>query len=241
MDYGHPDTDPSSLQKTGIVLPASYTRRYSTDSRSRAGLPEGSRKYDVTSFASYWDIYSIKIKQSVKPALPSPSRLNGSSNSSISRPNPVSAIRVYHLPSLRGQRADGRMFAPRSTCAPGRDRGQATESGSPGARSARRRCSLRSPAGFPPYWSVQSAPRSASDGLRQFAQPPLTSIRLDIPEGLSVHARRTAIGLARAVGVVQHVLAIHFVIKRVESVIGRSLRFGLQRPLQLPYLVSGCP
>ena len=67
--------------------------------------------------------------------------------------------------------------------------------------------------------------------FRQFVQPPLRSVLLDVLERLPIDAWRTAIGLADAVGVPEHISSIHLVVQRVESVVGRSLRFDMQRSL----------
>ena len=82
--------------------------------------------------------------------------------------------------------------------------------------------------------------RPALQLLRQFAQPPLQPIRLDVLERLPVHARRSLIGLAAVVGEGQHVLAVHLVVQRVEPVARRSLRFGVQRHLQLLNAIRRC-
>ena len=60
---------------------------------------------------------------------------------------------------------------------------------------------------------------------RQFAKPPLHTVRLDIREVLTVHARRALVGAALSPGVRQDVLAADLVVQRVEAVAGFGLRF----------------
>jgi hypothetical protein len=69
--------------------------------------------------------------------------------------------------------------------------------------------------------------------FRQFFHPLHFAIDLDIVECLSVHARRAIVGEAAPVRGPEHVLAIDLVIERVEAEFGVSLRFGMQRRLQL--------
>ena len=70
-------------------------------------------------------------------------------------------------------------------------------------------------------------------GLRQFTQPPLDAERLDVREILAVHARCPAVAASQPVSKIQNVAAIHLVVQRVEAIVGRSLRFGMQRVLKL--------
>ena len=70
--------------------------------------------------------------------------------------------------------------------------------------------------------------------LRQFAEPPFAPIGLDVLEALTVHAGNPAVGTALGVGVGQHVFAVQLVVKRVETIVRRSLRFRVQRRLQFP-------
>ena len=60
---------------------------------------------------------------------------------------------------------------------------------------------------------------------RQFAEPPLHAVRLDIREVLTVHARCALVGAALGPGMGQDVLAADLVVQRVEAVAGFSLRF----------------
>jgi hypothetical protein len=73
--------------------------------------------------------------------------------------------------------------------------------------------------------------RLLAEFLRQFAQPPHEPVRRDIVERLAIDSRRPFIGLAAQVRVVQYVRPIHLVVQRVETVVGRPLRFGVQRLL----------
>ena len=69
--------------------------------------------------------------------------------------------------------------------------------------------------------------------LRQFVQPSLLAVRLDVLKRLPVGSCRSAIGFAAFVGETQNVLTVHLVIQRVEAEVGRFLRFVVQRRLQL--------
>jgi hypothetical protein len=60
---------------------------------------------------------------------------------------------------------------------------------------------------------------------RQFTEPPLHAVRLDIREVLAVHARRALVGAALGPGMGQDVLAADLVVQRVEAVAGFGLRF----------------
>jgi hypothetical protein len=64
---------------------------------------------------------------------------------------------------------------------------------------------------------------------RQFAKPLLYAILLDIPEVLTVHARRAPIGAAQSIGMRQNVRAENLVVQSVEAVASFSLRFRVQR------------
>jgi hypothetical protein len=60
---------------------------------------------------------------------------------------------------------------------------------------------------------------------RQFAEPPLHAVRLDIREVLTVCARCALVGAALGPGMGQDVLAADLVVQRVEAVAGFGLRF----------------
>jgi hypothetical protein len=68
---------------------------------------------------------------------------------------------------------------------------------------------------------------------RQFVQPPFAAVRLDVLEGLAVDSRCAVVGAAAQVGELQDVSSIHLVVQSVEPITGRSLRFGMQRRLEL--------
>jgi hypothetical protein len=71
---------------------------------------------------------------------------------------------------------------------------------------------------------------------RQFVQPPVPSVRLDVLERLVIDPRRAAVAPAAGVGESQDVAAVHLVVQGIESIAGRSLRFGMQRLLEFPNL-----
>jgi hypothetical protein len=80
--------------------------------------------------------------------------------------------------------------------------------------------------------------RSRSVGLlperkRQFTEPPLDPIRLDIRKILAVHTRRALVGAALGIGMRQNIFTADLVAEGVETIAGFSLRFGMQRRLQL--------
>jgi len=60
---------------------------------------------------------------------------------------------------------------------------------------------------------------------RQFAEPPLHPIRVDVRKILTVHARCALVGAALGPGMRQDVLAADLVVQRVEAIAGFSLRF----------------
>jgi len=67
---------------------------------------------------------------------------------------------------------------------------------------------------------------------RQFVQPPVQPVRLDVLERLAVDPRRAVVGTTAGVGPPQHVPSVHLVEQRVEPIAGRPLRFGVQRLLE---------
>src|SRR5262245_62158431 len=76
----------------------------------------------------------------------------------------------------------------------------------------------------------RGSPRLRRRGfVRQFAQPLLHAVALDVLERLAVDARRAAVEEAAPVGDPQHIVAVHLVVQRVEAVRGRALRFGMPR------------
>src|SRR5205807_9115114 len=83
----------------------------------------------------------------------------------------------------------------------------------------------------PPY-GLRSI-RSTSQLLRQFAQPLLHPVLFDVLERLAVYACCSAVRFATFIGKCQHVFSVHLVVQSVEAKVGRSLRFVVQRRLQL--------
>jgi len=67
--------------------------------------------------------------------------------------------------------------------------------------------------------------------FRQFVQPLLPAVLLDVVERLTIDARGSIIRLTDPMGVPQYIGPIHLVVQRIESVVGRFLRFGMQRLL----------
>ena len=67
---------------------------------------------------------------------------------------------------------------------------------------------------------------------RQFAEPSLHPIRLDVRELLSIHTRCALVGAALGIGMGQDVLAADLVVQGVEAIAGFCLRFRVQRLLQ---------
>src|SRR6516162_2098202 len=72
--------------------------------------------------------------------------------------------------------------------------------------------------------------------FREYTQPSTDARRLDLCEGFAVHARFAAVGTTAFVGVAQHIPTIDLVVQRVEPIVRRLLRFGLQRRLEFPNL-----
>jgi hypothetical protein len=77
-------------------------------------------------------------------------------------------------------------------------------------------------------------------GFRQFAQPLLFAVRLDVVKRHPIDARGSAVGTAQPVGERQDVRSIHLVVQHVKAIVGRSLRFGVQCRLQLLNLWWSC-
>ena len=82
--------------------------------------------------------------------------------------------------------------------------------------------------------------RSSSQFGRQFVEPAVAPVRLDVLEGLAVHPRGAVVGAAALVGELQDVPSIHLVVQRVEPITRRSLRFGMQRRLEFLNLRWRC-
>ena len=63
--------------------------------------------------------------------------------------------------------------------------------------------------------------------LRQFVQPSLYPIRLDVLERLIVHSCRSAIGFRASAGKCQNILPVHLVVQRIETKVRRFLRLAV--------------
>jgi hypothetical protein len=72
--------------------------------------------------------------------------------------------------------------------------------------------------------------------FRQFVQPAKHAVLLDRGKALAVNPRCTTVVMAACVGEAQNIPVIDLVVQRVESIVGRVLRFGVQCRLQLPNL-----
>jgi hypothetical protein len=82
--------------------------------------------------------------------------------------------------------------------------------------------------------------RLVSQCFRQFPQPAIHAVAFDVRERLAVHARCSAVRTAAAVGVLQHIFAVQFVVQQVEPIAGFSLRFATERRLKFPNLFWRC-
>ena len=83
-----------------------------------------------------------------------------------------------------------------------------------------------------PYTSHCLCPiRLPAECVRQFAEPSILSVLLDVRKALPVHSRCASIGTATPVRVPEHVLAIQLVVQKIKSIARRFLRFRLQRRL----------
>src|SRR5215467_6370999 len=70
-------------------------------------------------------------------------------------------------------------------------------------------------------WPISLLP----EGKRQFRQPSLDPIRLDVRKILAVDARRALVGAALGIGMRQNVVAADLVVQSVEAITGLRLRF----------------
>ena len=75
---------------------------------------------------------------------------------------------------------------------------------------------------------------------RQFGQPPLHPIRLDVRKVLAVHPRCALVRAALGIGMRQDVFAADLVVQGVEAITGFCLRFCVQRHLQLLNTFRSC-
>ena len=67
---------------------------------------------------------------------------------------------------------------------------------------------------------------------RQFAEPPLHPIRVDVRKILAVHTWCALVGAALGIGMGQNVLVADLVVQGIEPIAGFCLRFRVQRLLQ---------
>jgi hypothetical protein len=70
-----------------------------------------------------------------------------------------------------------------------------------------------------------------SEDVRQFSEPALYPVRLDILEAFCVYTGRTLVGATAGLGVFQNVPPVDLVVQGVEAKAGFTLRFGMQRRL----------
>ena len=78
-------------------------------------------------------------------------------------------------------------------------------------------------------WSVCLLP----ERKRQFSQPPIDPIRLDVRKVLTVHSRCALVGAALGIGMRQNIVTADLVVEGVEAIASFCLRFRVQRHLQL--------
>ena len=64
-----------------------------------------------------------------------------------------------------------------------------------------------------------------SERKRQFTQPPLPPVRLDVRKVLVIHTRCALVGAALGIGMRQDVFPVNLVVQRVETKVRLSLRF----------------
>ena len=60
---------------------------------------------------------------------------------------------------------------------------------------------------------------------RQFSQPPLDPIRLDVRKILAINPRRALVGAALSIGMCQNIVAADLVVQGVEAIAGLRLSF----------------
>jgi F0F1-type ATP synthase beta subunit len=76
--------------------------------------------------------------------------------------------------------------------------------------------------------------------LRQFTEPSIQAVRLNVLEVFLVYTRRAAIGLAAGIGVSKNVLSVQLVVQRIKSTARLPLRFDMERHLQLLNIQRSC-
>ena len=75
---------------------------------------------------------------------------------------------------------------------------------------------------------------------RQFVEPSVAPLRLDVLEGLAIDPRRAVVGAAAQGGEFQDVPSVPLVVQPVEPIPRRSLRFGMPRRLEFRNLRWRC-
>src|SRR5690348_4873989 len=75
--------------------------------------------------------------------------------------------------------------------------------------------------------------RFRSSFLDLTARPLLQPVLFDVLKCLAVYACCSAIRFATFIGKCHHVFSVHLVVQSIEAKVGRSLRFVVQRRLQL--------
>lgn len=76
--------------------------------------------------------------------------------------------------------------------------------------------------------------------LRQFTDPPVQTVRLDVLETFLVYTRCAAVGLASGIGMPKNVFSIHLVVQRIEPKARLLLRSDMERHLQLLNTQRSC-
>ena len=69
--------------------------------------------------------------------------------------------------------------------------------------------------------------RPLAEFFRQFTQPPLPAVPLDVVERLAIDPGCAAVHPAALVGPRQHVRTVELVVQQVKAIAGRCLRFGM--------------
>ena len=73
--------------------------------------------------------------------------------------------------------------------------------------------------------------RLLSEFFRQFVQPSVNAILLDVVETLAVDPWHAAVSPTALIGEAQNITAINLVVEGVKPIVWRVLRFGVQRRL----------
>src|SRR3954467_15616479 len=73
--------------------------------------------------------------------------------------------------------------------------------------------------------STNSGEAHLPERKRQFSQPPLDPIRLDVRKILAINPRRALVGAALSIGMRQNIVAADLVVQGVEAIAGLRLSF----------------